>query len=105
MNRTPHAAFDPRKVETPVHYVAMSGMHGCLPEVCESHGDRQSAVHSIADVVGLGKHKRAHLSRDGYVELPPWRYVEVIECDCGNPRDHDDLDAPWNGGGRKEQAS
>ena len=77
----------------PRHWIAMAGLHGCLPTFCtatESHG---AAVDTLADLHELGQRRRRRLSRDNYLELNPDdgnEYAEISTCDCAEPASHSD---------------
>ena len=32
------------------HYIAMAGLHGCLPASCHAHDEYEDAVESLADL-------------------------------------------------------
>lgn len=76
------------------HYVAMAGLHGYIPNVCESHDDYASAVDSMASLHELGRDRKRSLKRDGYLELNIQRdgneYIEIEECDCNDADQHND---------------
>lgn len=82
------------------HYIAMAGLHGCLPNYVASHDDRDSALFDLISMHELNAD--AGLVRDlketGIVELDVQEhgneYAEVIECDCNHPEQHDDVGAP-----------
>ncbi len=77
------------------HYIAMAGLHGCLPNCCEVYEDYESAVDSMASLHELGKNRKRELKRNGYLELNIHRdgneYVEIETCDCGNPEEHSEI--------------
>ena len=76
------------------HYIAMAGMHGCLPNICESHESLTDAVGSMANLHALGRERRQALKREKYLELSLTRdgneYVEITICICNNPEIHND---------------
>ena len=76
------------------HFIAMAGLHGCIPNVCGSFDDLESAVDSMASLHELGKGRRRELKRDAYLELDLHRdgneYIEITECDCQDPESHND---------------
>ena len=78
--------------ERRVHYVAMAGLHGCIPQHCQVHGTYDGAVDDLAALHDLGRHRRKSLQRDGYLELNVYRdgneYCEIRECDCQEPQVH-----------------
>jgi len=78
----------------PQHYVAMAGLHGCMPiykTVLDSYND---AVNNLSDLHELGRRRRQELKRDGYLELNLHRdgneYCEIVACDCDDPDSHGD---------------
>jgi len=77
------------------HYIAMAGLHGCMPNCCEAHDDYESAVESMASLHELGKNRTRELKRDGYLELNIHRdgneYIEIETCDCPDPTVHSDI--------------
>ena len=76
------------------HYVAMAGLHGCIPNSCQSYDTRQDAIEDLANLHELGKNRKSILRRDNYLELNLGRdgneYCEIIECECDNPGVHND---------------
>lgn len=79
------------------HYIAMGGVHGCLPSHCEVYETWQEAVTALVDQYELGKKRARVLARDKALELNNKRdgneYVEIVECDCGMPMVHSDFKA------------
>lgn len=79
---------------TTLHYIAMAGLHGCMPNLCEAHGTYDEAVDSLIDTHELGKRRAAELRQNGYIELNLHRdgneYAEVTECDCPDLECHND---------------
>ena len=77
-----------------IHYIAMSGIHGCLPQYCAACDTIRDAVDSLASLHELGKNRQRELRRDLYLELNPNRdgaeYAEIVECDCDDPDCHND---------------
>lgn len=76
------------------HYIAMAGLHGCIPATCGSYDTAKDACEAMADLHELGKNRRAELRRAKYLELNIDRdgneYIEVTSCDCDNPEQHND---------------
>jgi len=75
------------------HWIAGSGMHGCLFDSCEVYGTREDAVNALADIFQLERTRKATLRRDGLLELCPRdgaQYCEVTACTCSNPACHSD---------------
>ena len=76
------------------HFIAMAGLHGCMPQYCASHDTYQDAVEDLAAVHELGRNRTRELKRSGYLELNIHRdgneYCEITDCDCDSPNDHND---------------
>jgi hypothetical protein len=70
----------------------MAGLHGYFPQTCDVYDSHDDAAAGLADIHGLGKHRRATLRRDGYLELNLRRdgneYCEILECECDDPMCH-----------------
>jgi hypothetical protein len=89
-------------VKNPKHYIAMSGMHGCLPDHCEVFETREDAVSDLVFLFDLGRTRTARLRKESYLKLTPSAverrqdvdfgadYCEITECDCDNPSIHSD---------------
>ena len=77
-----------------MHYIGMAGLHGCLPQTCDVYDSQKDAAESLAQTHDLGKHRKAALARDGYLELNLHRdgneYAEITACDCSEPSTHSD---------------
>lgn len=71
---------------TKMHYIAMSGEHGCMPDNLGVYDFYANAVESLASLFELGRRRHAELKRDGYLELNPTRdgasYCEITEEPC-----------------------
>lgn len=78
------------------HYVAMAGLHGCLPNYVALHESRQNAIDDLVSLHELDNDagKMRDLKQTGFVELNAHEdgneYAEVMECNCDNPSIHDD---------------
>ena len=76
------------------HYIGMAGLHGYLPNCCETYDTYDDAVEGMADMHDLGVRRTRELRRDGYLELNLDRdgneYIEITECDCEDPESHSD---------------
>ncbi len=72
----------------------MAGLHGCMPNYLGWCGDYNSAVDDLSSLHELGKHRRAELKKNGFIELNLHKdgneYAEIEECDCDCPEDHED---------------
>ena len=79
--------------ERVIHYIAMSGTHGCLPDHCQSHTTYDAAVNGLCDLFELGRTRRSRLSRGKYLELTAKdgaEYCEIVSCDCADAESHND---------------
>ena len=76
------------------HYIAMAGIHGCIPQYCASFDTIRDAADELASIHELGKNRKRALQRDKYLELNLQRdgneYCEITECDCITPEVHND---------------
>lgn len=77
------------------HYIAMAGLHGCLPQTCYAHNSYNDAVNDMADLHDLNRTRKAELRKYGYLELDLHEdgneYIEITACTCDNPEQHNDL--------------
>lgn len=76
------------------HYIVMAGLHGCMPNYCASHSNRQNAIEDGICLSELGRDRARAFARDLYIELNLRRdgneYMEISECDCSTPEIHND---------------
>ena len=76
------------------HYIALSGMCGCLADCCMVFTDRNDAIGSILFVHDLEDCDQCvkDLEQNGIIECPNSGadYIEIIECECECPWVHDD---------------
>jgi hypothetical protein len=84
------------------HYIAMSGMHGCLPDYCEVHEALPDAINDLVNLFELGRERTKALRQAKYLELVrnPVEiaeercfgadYCEITACDCDTPEVHSD---------------
>lgn len=82
---------DCRKKHT--HYIAMSGMSGCLPDSCNAYETYQEAVDALADMFELGRTRKARLFANNILKLNPKDgadYCEIQICNCSKPWEHCD---------------
>jgi hypothetical protein len=77
------------------HYIAMAGLHGYLPQYCQSYDNYIDAVSGLAQLHEIGKSRSRELKKYSYLELNLHRdgneYCEIIECDCKTPEIHNDI--------------
>jgi hypothetical protein len=71
------------------HFHAIAGLHGCMPNYCETFESYTDAVDSLAQVHELGKNRTRELKNNEYLELNLRRdgneYCEITSCsdnDC-----------------------
>lgn len=79
------------------HYIAMSGIVGCLPDCCESFNRLNDAVEFLGDLWNDFRGVKSSLRKDRIWYKPAidsWAgsldYCEIVECDCDNPEIHND---------------
>lgn len=76
-----------------MHYVAMSGDHGCLPDFCTASPTKKVTVEIMADLFDLGPARTRRLARRNYLALDPGQdgasYIEISKCNCGNLSCHE----------------
>ncbi len=95
-----------------MHFIAMAGLHGCIPNHCEVFPSFPEAVGDLAELHNLGPRRRAQLWQARYLELEPHphvashkgdcpcavcsrepdgnEYCEIQECFCMHPEAHSD---------------
>ena len=77
-----------------MHYVAMSGMRGCIPNSCHAYDKRNEAIADLVDTFNLHGIRAFDLLRYGYTALVlsihGAEYAEIVECNCDNPEVHND---------------
>lgn len=75
-----------------MHYIAMSGLKGCLPLFLSVHDDPISAADDITELHDLDLHLFATLRDKSYVDLSINKhgaeYASVTECSCQHPEHH-----------------
>lgn len=78
-----------------IHYIAMAGLHGYLPQFCCSCETHEDAIDTLVDLHELSKLARRQLALNDYLEMNLHRqgneYCEITECHCDNPEQHNDL--------------
>lgn len=80
------------------HYIAGSGMHGCLYDHCEVYDTLEDAVQGLASLFELGSIRASRLRQSCYLELTPTfseepfgaDYCEITVCGCKTPWVHSD---------------
>ena len=74
------------------HYIGMAGLHGCLPQYCQSHETIKDAVEDLAQLHELSERKRRVLRRDLYLEMDVYKdgneYCEITELMGGYENDN-----------------
>lgn len=89
-------AYFPQLLEPRVHYIAMAGIVGCLPNYCDVFWSSNDAFESLVQLHELSKRGSyyADLKRRNYVHLLLSKhgneYAEIIECSCLTPWIHNE---------------
>ncbi len=93
-------ALKAKEASNRIHYILTSGLHDCIPNVCESYDSFESAVdgaisiYENSDSGWLSDNQRAELKVTGYTELDLTgqsnEYIDISPCYCDNPDDHND---------------
>jgi hypothetical protein len=80
------------------HYIAMSGLAGCLPDTCQSFSRLQDAIDFLSDLWSEYRGVKYALCKYKYWERndPDYtrgdlQYCEIVSCNCDNPSIHNDL--------------
>lgn len=76
-----------------LHFIAMNGSFGCLPDYCDVFLDRASATEALADNLELEPTQARALLITGFVNCTPGQgadYAQVEECKCPSPHEHQD---------------
>lgn len=76
-----------------MHYIALSGQPGCLPDHCEVFETRREAVDDLADLFELSRRRKRELRQVGHLWLRPNEgaaYCEIFPCPCSSPHLHSD---------------
>jgi hypothetical protein len=76
-----------------VHFTAMSGSYGCIPDNIAAFEKRIDAVYYLIDIFELPRYgsKAGDLRKTGYVELGHdfgADYAEIEECNCSHHEIH-----------------
>lgn len=90
-----------------LHFIALGGSHGCLPDNCQAYETLESAIDGLDFIYELETWQRVELSKlstlrdaDGLsVALNADQggaYCEVSRCDCSEPWIHGEGDDPDN---------
>lgn len=75
------------------HYIAMSGIGGCLPSSCDVHETLKEAVESLKQFYELSQRQVKELKKFRIVDLRKDQgneYAEIMECKCNEPGEHQD---------------
>lgn len=79
------------------HYIAMAGLHGCMPNYCASFETKRAAIESLIELHDLARFGRVYRelrSSVGYAELDLAKdgneYAEIVVCECDDPEQHND---------------
>jgi len=81
-----------KMVKMKCHYVAMSGLMGCLPDTCQSFNHFNDAVEFLAELWEDDHNIESDLRQYSYWERNLNEHdlmcCEIVECDCNNPECH-----------------
>jgi len=76
------------------HYIAVAGLRGYLPNVCQSFNDDNSAVRFLYEIHEFPYKKIGELRKNRYIDLDLRKYgneyCEITECECNTPEVHND---------------
>jgi hypothetical protein len=77
-----------------IHYIAMSGMRGCIPNDCHAFKTRSDAIDYLVELLGLPHKLKQEIKDYTIVDLALKKYgaeyAEVISCNCNNMEVHND---------------
>lgn len=78
-----------------VHFIAMSGSYGCIPDNIAAFEKRTDAIKHIINLFELPVYgcKADHLRKTRYVDLGGdfgADYAEIVKCNCGHIEVHND---------------
>jgi len=79
-----------------IHFIAMSGDIGCIPDSCHAFTNRNDAIQYLIDALELSPHgkKTTHLRKFGYTDLEKYtfgaEYASITKCDCNDMKIHND---------------
>jgi hypothetical protein len=78
-----------------VHFTAMSGSYGCIPDNIAAFEKRIDAVYYLIDLFELPVNgsKADDLRKTGYTDLGRdfgADYAEIVKCNCGHIEVHND---------------
>ena len=86
-----------------IHYIAMGGEHGCMPDNCSAYGNFEDAINGLNEIYELEQWQLDNLREfaSGYscTELNREQggaYCEISSCDCLEPWEHSEFDSPDN---------
>ena len=77
-----------------VHYIAMGGEHGCMPDNCGAYLTLKYAIEGLNEIYELSKRQLKELKDYGSTELRRSQggaYCEVSECHCDFPWEHEEF--------------
>jgi hypothetical protein len=84
-----------------LHFIAMSGDRGCLPDYCHAFLNRKDAVESLIELLELRPHGNfaEDLRKFGYTDLQKdnfgikvmgAEYAEIQKCSCSDFSSHNE---------------
>jgi hypothetical protein len=74
-----------------VHFIAMGGEHGCIPDNCQAYTSIENAVNGLDDIYELSLRQLKELQDSGSTELKRKQggaYCSIYPCDCDSPWEH-----------------
>ena len=77
-----------------IHYIAMAGLRGYLPNYCEVYPSVEDAIASLLFLheIQPGRTEEEDLVQSGFAGLDLQEhgneYMEVLPCFCDSPQDH-----------------
>jgi hypothetical protein len=82
------------KKKNRVHYIAMGGEYGCMPDNCSTYRSRANAIEGLDSIYELTSEQKDELEVSNTVRLTREQggaYCEVSECSCSSPWEHDEF--------------
>jgi hypothetical protein len=77
-----------------VHYIAMGGEYGCMPDNCSTYRSRADAIEGLDSIYELTSEQKDELKVSNTVRLTREQggaYCEVSECSCSSPWEHEEF--------------
>ena len=80
----------------PLHFIAMSGDRGCIPDSCHAFLQRHQAIDWLIELLELRPHgtNAEDLRKFGYTSLQKYafgaEYAEIQKCSCSDFSSHNE---------------